>query len=243
MGLRWARLVTAQAAGGDRGVIGVLGVVAHARARPAPRPARRQHQARGHDRAQVLRPAVRGVRPGLHRPADGRHRLRERPSRPRSDRRASRRGPPRRSRASPAPPRRSSTRPATSRSSSSRPRAAPPRRRRRISSPTMRDEAGEIRRQYGVNGLVTGTTAINIDTSDKLTAALPGVPGPGRRPRAAAADARVPLDPRPDQGGRRVPAHDRRLLGRGRLDLPAGAPRRPPRRRRPPARSSASSRS
>jgi putative drug exporter of the RND superfamily len=37
----------------------------------------------------------------------------------------------------------------------------------------MRDEADKIRDQYGVSGLVTGTTAINIDTSDKLTASLP----------------------------------------------------------------------
>jgi RND superfamily putative drug exporter len=37
----------------------------------------------------------------------------------------------------------------------------------------MRDEAAEIRQQSGINAMVTGTTAINIDTSDTLTAALP----------------------------------------------------------------------
>jgi RND superfamily putative drug exporter len=37
----------------------------------------------------------------------------------------------------------------------------------------MRDEAADIRRESGINAMVTGTTAINIDTSDKLTAALP----------------------------------------------------------------------
>ena len=37
----------------------------------------------------------------------------------------------------------------------------------------MRDEAAEIRQESGISAMVTGTTAINIDTSDKLTAALP----------------------------------------------------------------------
>jgi predicted RND superfamily exporter protein len=37
----------------------------------------------------------------------------------------------------------------------------------------MRDEAAEIRQESGINAMVTGTTAINIDTSDTLTAALP----------------------------------------------------------------------
>jgi RND superfamily putative drug exporter len=37
----------------------------------------------------------------------------------------------------------------------------------------MRDRAAEIRRNSDINAMVTGTTAINIDTSDKLTAALP----------------------------------------------------------------------
>jgi putative drug exporter of the RND superfamily len=37
----------------------------------------------------------------------------------------------------------------------------------------MRGEAADIRRDSGINAMVTGTTAINIDTSDKLTAALP----------------------------------------------------------------------
>ena len=37
----------------------------------------------------------------------------------------------------------------------------------------MRGTAADIRRDSGVNAMVTGTTAINIDTSDKLTAALP----------------------------------------------------------------------
>ncbi len=38
---------------------------------------------------------------------------------------------------------------------------------------SMRDEAAEIRSQSGINAMVTGQTANNIDTSDKLTAALP----------------------------------------------------------------------
>jgi RND superfamily putative drug exporter len=37
----------------------------------------------------------------------------------------------------------------------------------------MRNEAEEIKAESGIDALVTGTTAINIDTSDKLTAALP----------------------------------------------------------------------
>jgi putative drug exporter of the RND superfamily len=37
----------------------------------------------------------------------------------------------------------------------------------------MRDAAAEIRGDSGINAMVTGNTAINIDTSDKLTAALP----------------------------------------------------------------------
>jgi putative drug exporter of the RND superfamily len=37
----------------------------------------------------------------------------------------------------------------------------------------MRDEAARIRQDSGINAMVTGTTAINIDTSDTLTAALP----------------------------------------------------------------------
>ena len=37
----------------------------------------------------------------------------------------------------------------------------------------MRDVAADIRGESGINGMVTGNTAINIDTSDKLTAALP----------------------------------------------------------------------
>jgi putative drug exporter of the RND superfamily len=38
---------------------------------------------------------------------------------------------------------------------------------------SLRDRAEEIRTRYGINALVTGNTAINIDTSDKLTSALP----------------------------------------------------------------------
>jgi RND superfamily putative drug exporter len=37
----------------------------------------------------------------------------------------------------------------------------------------MRDTAADIRSASGIDAMVTGTTAINIDTSDKLTAALP----------------------------------------------------------------------
>jgi RND superfamily putative drug exporter len=37
----------------------------------------------------------------------------------------------------------------------------------------LRSRAGEVRTRFNVDGLVTGTTAINIDTSDKLSAALP----------------------------------------------------------------------
>ena len=37
----------------------------------------------------------------------------------------------------------------------------------------MRGTAADIRRDSGINPMVTGTTAINIDTSDKLTAAVP----------------------------------------------------------------------
>jgi RND superfamily putative drug exporter len=37
----------------------------------------------------------------------------------------------------------------------------------------MRGKAAQIRSQSGINAMVTGTTAINIDTSDKLNSALP----------------------------------------------------------------------
>ena len=37
----------------------------------------------------------------------------------------------------------------------------------------LRSRADEVRKRFNVDGLVTGTTAINIDTSDKLSAALP----------------------------------------------------------------------
>jgi RND superfamily putative drug exporter len=37
----------------------------------------------------------------------------------------------------------------------------------------LRERAAEIRTEFGIDALVTGNTAINIDTSDKLTAALP----------------------------------------------------------------------
>jgi RND superfamily putative drug exporter len=37
----------------------------------------------------------------------------------------------------------------------------------------LRSRADEVRKRFEVDGLVTGTTAINIDTSDKLSAALP----------------------------------------------------------------------
>jgi len=37
----------------------------------------------------------------------------------------------------------------------------------------LRDAASGVREQYGIDAMVTGTTAINIDTSDKLAAALP----------------------------------------------------------------------
>ena len=37
----------------------------------------------------------------------------------------------------------------------------------------MRESMADIRRDTGINAMVTGITAINIDTSDKLTAALP----------------------------------------------------------------------
>jgi len=37
----------------------------------------------------------------------------------------------------------------------------------------LRSRADEVRRQFNIDGLVTGPTAINIDTSDKLSSALP----------------------------------------------------------------------
>src|SRR5918994_117711 len=37
----------------------------------------------------------------------------------------------------------------------------------------MRDEAEQIPAMYGIDAYVTGTTALNIDTNDKLAAALP----------------------------------------------------------------------
>jgi putative drug exporter of the RND superfamily len=37
----------------------------------------------------------------------------------------------------------------------------------------MRDLASDVRQESGIDAMVTGTTAINLDTSDKLTAALP----------------------------------------------------------------------
>jgi uncharacterized membrane protein YdfJ with MMPL/SSD domain len=37
----------------------------------------------------------------------------------------------------------------------------------------LRDKADEIRAMTGVEALITGTTALNIDTADRLSAALP----------------------------------------------------------------------
>ena len=37
----------------------------------------------------------------------------------------------------------------------------------------MRDKADEIPERYGIEAFVTGTTALNIDTADRLAAALP----------------------------------------------------------------------
>ena len=62
----------------------------------------------------------------------------------------------------------------------------------------------------GLSVLVTGTTAINIDTANKLAAALPVFLPLDRDPRADRAAARVPLGAGADQGGARVPADDRR---------------------------------
>ena len=75
----------------------------------------------------------------------------------------------------------------------------------------LRDKAAELPKDAGITAYVTGQTAVNIDTADRLTEALPTYIAGRRRPRAAAADGRLPLDPRPAEGRRRLPALDRRL--------------------------------
>ena len=74
---------------------------------------------------------------------------------------------------SPACHRRSPTRAATSRSSPRPRRAARRRRPPRTSSTQIRAAAKQAQRRYHVRVLVTGTTAINLDTSSKLSSALP----------------------------------------------------------------------
>ena len=56
----------------------------------------------------------------------------------------------------------------------------------------LRDKAEEIPASSGVTGYVTGQTAINIDTADRLSAALPKYVRARRRAGADVTDGGVP---------------------------------------------------
>ena len=122
-------------------------------------------------------------------------------------------------------------------------RAGRPRTQTRDLVTALRDKADELPKDAGITAYVTGQTAVNIDTADRLSEALPTLHRRRRRARAAAADGRVPLDPRAAEGGRRLPALDRRLDGR----RPSGSSRTATSTASstspPPARSSRSCRS
>ena len=130
---------------------------------------------------------------------------------------------------SPTPPRRCcpTGRPASSPSSR---RAARRTRRPADSSADLRDAVPGLEQQTGADLAVTGQTAVAIDVSDRLGRGAAAVRARRRRAGADPAAARLPLDPRADQGRGRLPAVGRRLVRRGRRRLPVGLARRPARR-------------
>ena len=204
------------------------------RARPAPRLLRRGQLRRGHHHPQGLRPAGRGLRPRLQRPAHAR-------------RRAARRAPPR-------PTlqrghRRRRRRPGRGRS----PRPAIPNNReaptaalwRVVPTTAPQDEATTAlgrpaARQTccprptagtGLDVAVTGAVAIQVDFSDYLADRLPLFFGAVLGAVVPAADDRLPLGAGAAQGGGDEPAVDRRRLRRRRRRLPVGLAERLARRR------------
>ena len=198
------------------------------------------------DRAPLVRPAHRGLRPGLQRPADRRRRRA-------GARRASSRS--------------SSRKDVAAGRSRSFPGVA-------AVSPPMQNEAGDltivqvtpddrpgVRRDAGTSSrasatrptsspsgtgiaaYVTGTTALNIDTADRLAAALPMYIAVvvGLALLLLMVVFRSILVPIKAAAGFLLSIAA--SMGARRLDLPGRQPRRPVRRRARPARSSASCRS
>ena len=101
----------------------------------------------------------------------------------------------------------------------------------------IRDRAPPCTTTPAPSSMVTGTTALNIDISGKLERRPDAVPVRGRRPRADPAHAGVPLDPRPAQGRRGLPAQRRSPPRRRRRRLPVGLARRTSSASTRPARS------
>ncbi len=86
----------------------------------------------------------------------------------------------------------------------------------------LRAEADAIRDETGINAMVTGNTAINIDTSDKLSAALPVFLILVVGLALLLADRGVPLDRRPGKAVVGFLLTMRGRAGARRLDLPKG---------------------
>ena len=115
------------------------------------------------------------------------------------------------------------TAPATTRPVTSSPRSAT----RRTSCP----------RTPNIKAHVTGQTAVDLGTADRLAEALPMYIGVVIS-LAPAADGRVPLDPGAAEGGHRAPAQHRGVSRHHRLDLPGTATSAACSTWQPPARSS-----
>ena len=195
------------------------------------RPAGRGLGPGGHHHAAGLRPARGGLRPRLQRPAHRRRRRAE-PARPRAGARGGRRH------RGPEGVRRRGLRLGADAERGRRPHG-------RLGHPDQRpDHAGDARPGHcparqgrrGQRGERHRRLRHRPDRHQhrhRRPAELvaPAVRPGRRRPRPDPADDRLPLDPRPDQGRRRLPAQHRRVARPGGVDLPGRQPRRRVRRR------------